>query len=84
MPACRYKKIFLKDLASLPKGYRSRIERLVFKEIPGSGNIFLDFDIHTSKIQWKSSPSRDPMIPSQIPGICGLLSYPFRELPYRV
>ena len=46
MPACRYKKIFLKDLASLPKGYRSRIERLVFKEIPGSGNIFLDFDIH--------------------------------------
>ena len=46
MPACKYKKIFLKDLASLPKRYRSRIERLVFDEIPGSEDIFRDFDIH--------------------------------------
>jgi mRNA-degrading endonuclease RelE of RelBE toxin-antitoxin system len=46
MPACGYKRIFLKDLASLPKRYRSRIERLVFDEIPASENIFHDFDIH--------------------------------------
>ncbi|WAC05346.1 MAG: type II toxin-antitoxin system RelE/ParE family toxin [Methanoregula sp.] len=46
MPACKYKKIFLKDLASLPKRYRSRIERLVFDEIPAPEDIFLDFDIH--------------------------------------
>jgi len=45
MPACGYKKIFLKDLAALPKRYRSRIERLVFDEIPASGNIFSDFDV---------------------------------------
>jgi len=30
----------------LPKRYRSRIERLVFDEIPASENIFHDFDIH--------------------------------------
>ncbi len=46
MPACGYKKIFLKDLASLPKRYRARIERLVFDEIPASEDIFHDFDIH--------------------------------------
>jgi len=46
MPACAYKKIFLKDLALLPRRYRSRIERLVFDEIPESENIFLSFDIH--------------------------------------
>jgi mRNA-degrading endonuclease RelE of RelBE toxin-antitoxin system len=41
-----YKKIFLKDLAAIPKRYRARIERLVFDEIPASDNLFLDFDIH--------------------------------------
>ena len=46
MPACGYKKIFLKDLASLPKRYRTRIEHLVFDQIPASENIFHDFDIH--------------------------------------
>jgi mRNA interferase RelE/StbE len=46
MPACGYKKIFLKDLAILPKRYRFRIERLVFDQIPLSENIFQDFDIH--------------------------------------
>ena len=35
-----YKKIFLKDLAALPKRYRARIERLVFDEIPASDNLF--------------------------------------------
>lgn len=44
MPVCAYKKIFLKDLASIPKRYRSRIERLVFEQIPASENIFLNFD----------------------------------------
>jgi mRNA interferase RelE/StbE len=46
MPACGYKKIFLKDLAAIPGRYRSRIERLVFDQIPASKNIFHDFDIH--------------------------------------
>ena len=46
MPVCGYRKIFLKDLASLPLRYRSRIERLVFDDIPASENIFHDFDIH--------------------------------------
>jgi mRNA interferase RelE/StbE len=46
MPACGYKKIFLKDLAALPGRYRARIERLVFEQIPESENIFRDFDIH--------------------------------------
>jgi mRNA interferase RelE/StbE len=49
MPACGYKKIFLKDLAALPKRYRSRIERLVFDQIPASENIFHDFDIRKMK-----------------------------------
>jgi mRNA interferase RelE/StbE len=49
MPACGYKKIFLKDLAAIPKRHRSRIERLVFDEIPASGNIFSDFDIDRMK-----------------------------------
>jgi Cytotoxic translational repressor of toxin-antitoxin stability system len=49
MPACGYKKIFLKDLAALPKRYRSRIERLVFDLIPASENIFHDFDIQKMK-----------------------------------
>ncbi len=44
-----YKKIFLKDLATLPKRYRARIERLVFDEIPASDNLFRDFDIHTMR-----------------------------------
>lgn len=30
MPACGYKKIFLKDLAAIPKRNRSRIGHLVF------------------------------------------------------
>jgi mRNA interferase RelE/StbE len=45
MPACGYKKIFLKDLAAVPKRHRSRIEKLVFDLIPASENIFHDFDI---------------------------------------
>jgi mRNA interferase RelE/StbE len=45
MTACGYKKTFLKDLAAVPKRYRSRIERLVFEEIPASGNFFADFDV---------------------------------------
>jgi len=49
MPACGYKKIFLKDLAAIPKRYRSRIERLVFDEIPASENIFSDFDVNRMK-----------------------------------
>lgn len=49
MPKCGYKKIFLKDLAALPKRYRSRIERLVFDQIPASENIFCDFDIRKMK-----------------------------------
>jgi mRNA interferase RelE/StbE len=46
MPACSYRKLFLKDLAALPKRYRSRIERLVFEQIPTAENIFAKFDIH--------------------------------------
>ncbi len=46
MPACGYTKIFLKDLAVLPRRYRSRIERLVFDQIPASENIFHDFDVN--------------------------------------
>ncbi len=49
MPACGYKKIFLKDLAAIPKRHRSRIERLVFDEIPASGNISADFNIDRMK-----------------------------------
>ncbi|HVN73090.1 MAG TPA: type II toxin-antitoxin system RelE/ParE family toxin [Methanoregula sp.] len=49
MPTCGYKKIFLKDLAAIPKRYRSRIERLVFDEIPASENIFTDFDVSRMK-----------------------------------
>lgn len=49
MPACGYKKIFLKDLAAIPKRHRSRIERLVFDQIPASENIFRDFDIQKMK-----------------------------------
>jgi mRNA interferase RelE/StbE len=45
MAVCRYKKIFLKDLSALPKRHRSRIERLVFDQIPASENIFSDFDV---------------------------------------
>ena len=44
-----YKKIFLKDLAAVPKRYRARIERLVFDEIPASDNLFRDSDIHKMK-----------------------------------
>jgi mRNA interferase RelE/StbE len=46
MVACGYKKVFLKDLAAIPRRYRSRIERLVFEQIPASDTIFQDFDIH--------------------------------------
>jgi len=46
MPEYGYKKIFLKDLAALPKRYRARIERLVFDQIPASDDLFRDFDIH--------------------------------------
>ena len=49
MPACGYKKIFLKDLAAIPGRYRSRIERMVFDEIPMSENIFSDFDVSRMK-----------------------------------
>lgn len=49
MPSCGYKKIFLKDLAAIPKRHRSKIERLIFDEIPASGNIFSDFDITKMK-----------------------------------
>ena len=49
MPACGYKEIFLKDLAAIPKRYRSRIERLVFEQIPVSENIFHSFDIYKMK-----------------------------------
>ena len=49
MPACGYKKTFLKDLASIPKHHRARIERLVFDTIPASENIFTDFDIRRMK-----------------------------------
>lgn len=49
MPVCRYKKIFLKDLAAISKRHRSRIERLVFDQIPASENIFCDFDIQKMK-----------------------------------
>jgi mRNA-degrading endonuclease RelE of RelBE toxin-antitoxin system len=45
MAVCSYKKIFLKDLAAIPNRYRSRIERLVFEQIPTSEDIFHDFDI---------------------------------------
>jgi len=46
MPECGYKKVFLKDLAAVPKPYQARIEQLVFDHIPASENIFRDFDIH--------------------------------------
>jgi len=46
MTECRYKKIFLKDLAAIPKRYRHHGEALVFERVPASENVFLDFDIH--------------------------------------
>jgi len=49
MPACAYKKTFLKDLSVIPRRHRSRIERLVFDKIPASENIFTDFDIDRMK-----------------------------------
>ena len=49
MPVCGYKKIFLKDLAAIPGRYRSRIERLVFDEIPASEHFFSDFDVSRMK-----------------------------------
>ncbi len=42
----RYKKKFLKDLASIPKPFRQKIESLVFKEIPQSSNPFKQFKIN--------------------------------------
>jgi hypothetical protein len=42
MSACGFKKIFLKDLAAIKKRYHSRIERLVFDQIPVSENICYD------------------------------------------
>jgi len=49
MPACGYKKIFLKDLSVIPARHRSRIERLVFEQIPAAENIFSGFDISRMK-----------------------------------
>lgn len=49
MPVCGYKKIFLKDLAAIPKRHRSRIERLVFDQIPESEHFFSDFDVDKMK-----------------------------------
>jgi mRNA interferase RelE/StbE len=49
MPVCGYKKLFLKDLAAIPRRYRTRIERLVFDQIPTSENLFHDFDIQKMK-----------------------------------
>ena len=49
MPACGYRKIFLKDLAGIPACHRARIERLVFEEIPSSDTIFSGFDIRRMK-----------------------------------
>jgi hypothetical protein len=46
MVVCGYKKVFLKDLAALQGRYRSRIERLVFEQIPASDTVFQDFAIH--------------------------------------
>ena len=45
MPSCGYKKLFLRDLAAIPKRDRSRIEKLVFELVPGSPNPFHDFDL---------------------------------------
>lgn len=41
----RYKKKFLKDLASIPKSSRQKIESLVFEGIPQSTNPFKQFKI---------------------------------------
>ncbi|MDD1685632.1 type II toxin-antitoxin system RelE/ParE family toxin [Methanoregula sp.] len=49
MPACGYKKIFLKDLFAIPARHRSRIERLVFDQIPAAETIFSGFDIRRMK-----------------------------------
>lgn len=46
---CSYKKIFLKDLAKIPKNYRLHIEKLVFKDIPETRNIFEITDIRKMK-----------------------------------
>jgi mRNA interferase RelE/StbE len=45
MPACGYKKIFLKDLAAIPERPRSRREKLVLDRIPASENFFHEFDV---------------------------------------
>ncbi|MBI5788825.1 MAG: type II toxin-antitoxin system RelE/ParE family toxin [Candidatus Schekmanbacteria bacterium] len=41
----RYQKKFLKDLASIPKPLRQKIEALVFEKIPMSSNPFSEFTI---------------------------------------
>jgi mRNA interferase RelE/StbE len=41
----RYKKKFLKDLSSIPKSHRQKIESLVFEEIPQSSDPFKKFKI---------------------------------------
>ena len=41
----RYKKKFLKDLSSIPKPQRQKIESLVFEEIPQSSDPFSQFKI---------------------------------------
>jgi len=88
MPVCRYKRIFLKDLASLPKGYRSRIERLVFEEIPASENIFQDFDIHKMRgyAEYYRIRSRNYRIGCSITPEDGIIFYRVksREEIYRV
>lgn len=42
----RYKKKFLKDLASIPKSSRKKIESLVFEGIPQSANPFKQYKIN--------------------------------------
>lgn len=46
---CYFKKTFLKDLAEVPGAYRSKIERLVFEDIPSLQHITDKIDI--KKIQ---------------------------------
>ena len=42
---CFFKKTFLKDLSGLPDVYRTKIEKLVFEEIPAINNIADKLDI---------------------------------------
>lgn len=49
MAECFYKKTFLKDLSRIPNPAQKRIEELVFEKIPGSADIFSDFDVSRMK-----------------------------------